>query len=204
MDTHENTTRLHVDELILDYLLWYCIDSLLKERKLRQDGLIGKQEWIEASKSADMGMRLVNCLNPSTSTDFAIHSANQQPRGKKKHSSKPSNDFIQTPRYRTASHCVCDCVDSPPCSSADSMLHPPILCRAAHLRAHRYGSLGVAYPTSCLSPTPAAPTISSTRSLRARRHSRKATSILTSWKCAARWGLLPYHPRSRHFGARMR
>lgn len=55
-------TRLHVDELILDYLLWFCIESLLSERKLRQEGKVGKMEWADASKSADMGLKLVNCL----------------------------------------------------------------------------------------------------------------------------------------------
>ena len=61
MDSHEVTTRLHVDELILDYLLWFCTSSLLKERRLRLDDQVGKREWTDAAKSADMGMRLVNC-----------------------------------------------------------------------------------------------------------------------------------------------
>lgn len=60
-----DATRLHVDELILDYLLWFCVESLLSERKLRQEGKVGKREWDDASKSADMGLRLVNCLWPS-------------------------------------------------------------------------------------------------------------------------------------------
>lgn len=57
-----DTTRLHVDELILDYLLWFCVESLLNERKLRQGDKVGKVEWNDASKSADMGLRLVNCV----------------------------------------------------------------------------------------------------------------------------------------------
>lgn len=57
-----DATRLHVDELILDYLLWFCVESLLSERELRQEGKVGKREWDDASKSADMGLRLVNCL----------------------------------------------------------------------------------------------------------------------------------------------
>lgn len=57
-----DTTRLHVDELILDYLLWFCVESLLDERRLRQEGKVGKREWDDALKSADMGLRLVNCL----------------------------------------------------------------------------------------------------------------------------------------------
>ncbi|RPA98861.1 hypothetical protein L873DRAFT_1828297 [Choiromyces venosus 120613-1] len=60
MDSHQVTTRLHVDELILDYLLWFCTSSLLKERRLRLDGHVGKREWTDAAKSTDMGMRLVN------------------------------------------------------------------------------------------------------------------------------------------------
>ncbi|KAG0635681.1 hypothetical protein HOY80DRAFT_892638 [Tuber brumale] len=60
MDSHEVTTRLHVDELILDYLLWFCTSSLLKERQLRLDDHVAKREWTDAAKSADMGMRLVN------------------------------------------------------------------------------------------------------------------------------------------------
>lgn len=53
-------TRLHVDELILDYLCWFCIESVLSERKLRQEGKVGKREWADASKSAEMGLKLVN------------------------------------------------------------------------------------------------------------------------------------------------
>ncbi|PWW80650.1 hypothetical protein C7212DRAFT_341340 [Tuber magnatum] len=63
MDSHRVTTRLHVDELILDYLQWFCISSLLKERRLRLDGNVGKREWTDATKSADMGMRLVNSFS---------------------------------------------------------------------------------------------------------------------------------------------
>ncbi|CUS10399.1 unnamed protein product [Tuber aestivum] len=63
MDSHEVTTRLHVDELILEYLLWFCTSSLLKERRLRLGDCVGKQEWTDAAKSADMGMRLVNSFS---------------------------------------------------------------------------------------------------------------------------------------------
>lgn len=59
--TIPDTTQLHVDELILDYLLWFCVESLLSERKLRQEDRVGKREWDDASKSVDMGLRLVNC-----------------------------------------------------------------------------------------------------------------------------------------------
>ncbi|KAF8537094.1 hypothetical protein BDD12DRAFT_848281 [Trichophaea hybrida] len=53
------STRLHVDELILDYLLWYCTSSLLSERLLRADGDT-KHQYAEASRNSDMGMKLVN------------------------------------------------------------------------------------------------------------------------------------------------
>ncbi|KAH8146038.1 uncharacterized protein LAJ45_09960 [Morchella importuna] len=59
VDMNANT-RLHVDELILDYLCWFCIESVLSERKLRQEGKVGKREWADASKSAEMGLKLVN------------------------------------------------------------------------------------------------------------------------------------------------
>ncbi|KAL7276274.1 hypothetical protein RUND412_000740 [Rhizina undulata] len=58
------TTRQHVDELILDYLLWFGVESLPLERKLRMEGHVGAREWLEASKAADMGLRMVNsCTN---------------------------------------------------------------------------------------------------------------------------------------------
>ncbi len=55
-----DASRHQVDELILDYLLWYCTSAMLTERRLRADGRATKTECAEASQSADMGLRLAN------------------------------------------------------------------------------------------------------------------------------------------------
>lgn len=77
------STRLHVDELILDYLLWFCTSSLLAEHGVRDqapegDGEGGEgigrgerasatgrpQQAQEALRNADMGIKLVNSALP--------------------------------------------------------------------------------------------------------------------------------------------
>jgi len=53
--------RLHVDEIILDYLLWYCTSSLLSARQLRNEH---KSEYAEAMRNGDTGIKLVNSTRP--------------------------------------------------------------------------------------------------------------------------------------------
>lgn len=86
------STRLHVDELILDYLLWFCTSSLLAEHRVRDQMQEGKrdgdgkgdddmgrgesasasarqQQAREAVRNGDMGIRLVNSALPC----YALH-----------------------------------------------------------------------------------------------------------------------------------
>lgn len=108
-----DATRLHVDELILDYLLWFCVESLLSERKLRQEGKVGKREWDDASKSADMGLRLVNCLCPLTVLVVPFFGgfvlATLTNSFGEKHSTKTSTSHIPILFFPTASIYACDC-----------------------------------------------------------------------------------------------
>jgi hypothetical protein len=55
-----SSTRLSVDQLILDYLLWYCTSALLIERCLRVEGHSNKSEHANAARNGDNAMKLVN------------------------------------------------------------------------------------------------------------------------------------------------
>jgi hypothetical protein len=79
------STRLHVDELVLDYLLWYCTSSLLVERRLRAEGNSNKCESTDAARNSDAGMKLVNssfahascfyslCVTAAPHLQLAVH-----------------------------------------------------------------------------------------------------------------------------------
>ncbi|KAI5855386.1 hypothetical protein BZA05DRAFT_391436 [Tricharina praecox] len=56
------STRLHVDEIILDYLLWYCTSSLLSARSLRTGN---KSEYAETTRNGDTAIKLVNSFYQS-------------------------------------------------------------------------------------------------------------------------------------------
>ncbi|KAI5806204.1 hypothetical protein EDC01DRAFT_138208 [Geopyxis carbonaria] len=53
------SNRLQVDELILDYILWYCSSQILAESRLRNSPA-DKQQCDDASRNGDMAIRLVN------------------------------------------------------------------------------------------------------------------------------------------------
>lgn len=199
------TTRLHVDELILDYLLWFCIESLLAERKLRQEGKVGKMEWTDASKSADMGLKLVNCLW-SSRLFFYDHSRDFFQLTKSlKHSIKLFFALTQIPHFPIVSTCACGYAASR-LSSYDALTShrpPSHPAHPAMQRAQKPGSPAVTSRT--FSPAPAAiPQLAKPNSVCLRLPSLRTTSNRTRKRCYAKWATIPFLHQNVHSGVTRR